>query len=128
VKWWWTILTLALVAWWPLATSHCSWEQLGGLDFLACATEADATPHQDDTCQTDACASVESGFYKIEEARPVIPAPVLHLDALTFVVPTLEVRGFVADVPIVSAPPELPTLWRFSHRVALPPRAPALAS
>lgn len=123
------LLTLLLVALWPLVTSHCSLEQMPGLEFLACADEADSAPHQQNDCETDSCASVESGFYKTEDGHHVVPPPPLTPSPLLTAI-SLESAQSPAISRIVfdSAPLELLKVWQFSHRAAAPPRAPALAS
>lgn len=125
-----TLLTLLLVAIWPLATSHCSLEQLPGFAFLACAEQVDtASSHQNDDCEADSCASVESGFYKTEDNQQTVPTPPLiaseFLTTLTLV--ATEPTRAAFDLPDPT-PPELPKSWQFSLRVALPPRAPSRVS
>lgn len=122
------MLTLVLVAVWPLATSHCNIEQLPGFAFLACADTAETT-HADRDCKTDTCASVESGLYKTEDAQPVVPTPPLvSSELLTGIrLSSIEPAGF--QVPrSATAPAELSQLWQFSLRAALPPRAPSSVS
>jgi hypothetical protein len=121
-------LTLLLVALWPLVTSHCSLEQMPGLQFLTCADEAAAIPHQQNDCETDSCASVESGFYKTEEGRQVVPAPPLVASAILTAILRESAQPVTASrIVLDSAPPELPKVWQFSFRTALPPRAPSFA-
>jgi hypothetical protein len=118
---------LLALLWVPL-TSHCDWEHLPGLESLACCDHADTAPHQDQDCQTDLCASVESGNYKIEERSVSAPAPVLVAVA---VVPLLASapENPSATVPATSSVPiELPQLWQFAFRTAAPPRAPSFVS
>lgn len=123
-----TLLTLLLVALWPLVTSHCDLEQLPGLEFLACADEGDAT-HAESDCDTDTCAAVESGFYKIEDARQVVPTPPLIPSAfLTAIMLEAAQPEESRSVIIDFAPPELPRVWQFSFRTALSPRAPSFVS
>ena len=123
------LLTLLLVAIWPLVTSHCSLEQMSGLEFLACADEADSAPHQENNCQTDSCASVESGFYKTEDGHHVVPpAPLSPSPLLTAISLEAAQPAAVSRIVFDSAPPELLKVWQFSHRAAAPPRAPSLPS
>ena len=124
-----TLVTLLLVALWPLATSHCNLEQLAGLEFLACADEpAAVAPHQDNSCETDSCASVESGFYKTEDGSQLVPTPSLVPSA--FLTAVLAEAAQPASIRQIShfAPPDLPRVWQFSFRTALPPRAPSFVS
>ncbi len=123
-----TLLTLVLVALWPLVTSHCDLEALPGFAILACADEPEAT-HADKNCETDTCASVESGFYKIEDAQPMVPTPSLvPSDLLTSILlsPAEPARSWPPRSD--PAPPELPQSWQFTFRTALPARAPSLVS
>jgi len=129
VKWLRILLTLLLVAFWPLVTSHCSLEQMPGLEFLACAdTGADAS-HQEQSCGTDGCASVESGFYKSDAAQLAVPPPPAALSPFLTALLREVVRPPVANTDrFYSAPPELLKVWQFSSRAAAPPRAPSLTS
>jgi hypothetical protein len=125
-----TLLTLLLVALWPLATSHCNLEQLAGLEFLACADAvATSFPHQDTDCETDSCASIESGFYKSEDGHQVVPAPPLIPSAFLTAIMLEAARPAASQSLILdTAPPELPKVWHFTCRTALPPRAPSFVS
>jgi hypothetical protein len=121
---------LALAVLWLPVSVHCQLEQLPGLDFLSCCDHEDTTaPHQDDDCEGDACAVVESGLYKSEERQISLPAP--DLAPVVFqLLPSPDplsctvARGGVDG----TAPPELARVWQFSFRAALPPRAPSLVS
>jgi hypothetical protein len=123
------ILTLVMVTLWPLVVSHCDLEQLPGLQFLACGDGAPDTPQHDDDCETDGCASLESGSYKAEDGRlAILASPVVWSAFLTATSLETE-RAAAADRTILdSAPPELPNVWQFASRTALPPRAPTFAS
>lgn len=124
-----TLLTLLLVAFWPLVTSHCILEQMPGLEFLACADEATAVPHQENDCETDGCASVESGFYKTGEGRLAVPAPPLAVSAFLTAIVLESARSITQrDAVFDSVPPGLSKVWQFSSRAAASPRAPSLAS
>jgi len=119
---------LLLLAFWGLAISHCALEQLPGLEFLACCHHPETAPHQDNDCDQDGCSVVESGFYKMEEQAASVPVPLLVLSLVLplweAIPPTLAPNSKLLS----SAPPELPRVWQFSWRTALPPRAPSLAS
>ena len=122
-----TLLTLVLVALWPLATSHCDLEQLPGFAFFACTEESPtAAPHQDNDCETDSCASIESGFYKTEDSQQV-PTPPLALSELLTAVLVTELSS-VSNFDPETIPLELSRNWQFSLRAALPPRAPSFVS
>jgi hypothetical protein len=121
------VLGLA-VLWLPVSV-HCQLEQMPGLDFLSCCDHEDTTaPHQDDDCEGDACAVVESGLYKSEERQISLPAPDLAPTMLLHSPSPTPVSSFVPQRDAGTAPPELCRLWQFSSRAALPPRAPSVVS
>jgi len=118
-----------MVALWPLVVSHCDLEQFPGLKFLACGDGATETPHQDNACKTDSCASVESGLYKTASGRLEVPTPSVALSPfLTASLLEATRLDSASNVTFDSAPPEIPGAWRFLLRTALPPRAPSFAS
>ena len=122
-------MTLTLAAFWLLAINHCKLEQIPGLSFLVCCDHEDAAPHQDNDCDTDGCAAVEEGFYKLEDSPPSVPAPVFI--PMVSPVPALDGHArlrFARSDFSTTAPPELPVTWQFSFRAAAPPRAPSLVS
>jgi hypothetical protein len=118
-----------LVAVWPLITSHCSLEQLPGFGLFACADDAATDSHQDNDCETDGCASVESGFYKTEDSHPTVPTlQMTSFELLTTPLSCTEQFIRFGRTDSSTAPPELSRLWQFSFRTALPPRAPSIVS
>ena len=104
-------------------------ELLSGFEFLSCCqhSETEQTPaHHENECNADGCVAVESGFY--QQARPqqlaVKPLPVL----VVWLVPLPEegpVGALGCPVRLSYSPPELPRIWLFLQRAALPPRAPS---
>jgi len=110
---------------WLVATNHCRLEVIPCLSFFACCQQEDGVPAPADDCDTDGCATVESGFYKLEDAQallpPMVPA-ILPTPRLTVELPALTTILFDAS------PPELPGTWQFSTRSAAPPRAPSIDS
>jgi hypothetical protein len=125
-------LALAIAALWVAAGSHCLLEALPGLEFLACCQHSEAEKplaHHDQDCDGDACATIESGFYKAEQQQlaPEKPLPSLAT-CLTVVPDTVQSRALGSPVFAFSSPPELHRIWQFTQRTALPPRAPASAS
>ncbi len=119
------MVTLVLLALWPLAVMHCKLENIPGLEYFRCASDA---PTSSD-CQADGCETVESATYKTPDNQNVAPQPVFE----TAVLPTLVEQD---DSPsdnhscrlITAAPPELRKIWQFSFRTALPPRPPSFVS
>ena len=119
---------LALLGLWLAATNHCRLEQIPGLNFLACCPHDDAAPQEDNNCDTDGCAQVEQGLYKVDEIGVAAVTPLFVVTV--FLLPTAEqmaLAPLLPDFPTVASP-ELPGTWQFSRRAALPPRAPSIAS
>lgn len=125
VNWLNRILALVLVTLWVPITSHCPLESLPGLGFLQCAS---GTPSDND-CSEDACQALESGAYKVESNRTVVPPTVLCVAWLGWLpVVTDSPGGASGQGESTSAPPELSQTWQFSFRTASSPRAPSFAS
>jgi hypothetical protein len=130
VKWLRIVTALVLTVFWLPVSVHCQLEQLPGLEFLSCCDHEETTaPHQDDDCEGDACAVVESGLYKTEERHLSLPAP----DLLSTVFRHLDLAEefcFAVDQTSASetVPAELSRTWQFLSRAALPPRAPSFVS
>jgi hypothetical protein len=122
------MVTALVLLWWLPATNHCRLEQVPTLSFFVCCDHDEAAPHQDDDCDTDGCATVESASYKTEDAKIVtlIPLTVVVLDWAWVAepLPPEDARTFRPAAP----PPELPRIWQFSRRAAAPARAPSLTS
>lgn len=122
------VLTMA-VLWLPISV-HCELEEIPALQFLSCCP-TESAPHQDDDCETDGCAVVESGLYKTEERQASIPTPNLAVCAEPnwLLISLLEPTPAFAELPFLHLPPpEIPAGWRFAFRTALPPRAPSFVS
>lgn len=122
-------MALALAVFWLPVSVHCQLEQLPGLDFLSCCSHEhdEGAPHQDDDCEGDACAVVESGLYKSEERQATPPAPEIDSSngpAPAAAEPVLDSATLRLVLP-GTAPPELARVWQFSHRAARPIRAPS---
>jgi len=118
---------LLALLWLPVV-SHCDWEHLPGLEFLGCCASADAAPHQDDDCQTDLCASVESGHYKTEERAVTAPTPLLLATIPAPLLTAAPENSSATVLATTSVPAELPQRWQFAFRTAAPPRAPSFVS
>jgi len=129
VKWFRALMIVAFLGVFTLATNHCRLEVLKGLEFLVCCShdteQGETTPHQDDDCETDGCASLEEGLYKSEDGyvASVVPTLItLSEDS------SAEALHRPLDLHFRSARPELPRSWQFLLRAAFPPRAPSLVS
>jgi len=98
--------------------------------LLACCDhEEAATPHEDEDCQQDACASVESGDYRTQEHEPLLVSPDhISIKVSAVVVELSSLRDEVSLRILATAPPEQHHIWQFAFRTALPVRAPSFAS
>ncbi|MCX6887033.1 MAG: hypothetical protein NTX27_18555 [Verrucomicrobia bacterium] len=107
---------------------HCKLECLPGFEFLKSCCFADSASASPKACEGDGCGAVEDGGYRAEEPTVLVPAPplvvVLASPVIEAPIPERQSHSFTAT----RAPPELPELWRFSQRAALPVRAPSFAS
>lgn len=113
------LIALTLAVLWVPVTMHCALEGLPGLEFLICCDHEDAAPHADDDCQADACAVVESGFYKLQDDDVVVVGS-SDMDVFDCELED-QVTAFTAPRP----PPHLTAGWQFSSRAAPLPRAPS---
>ena len=127
-----TALIVAIATLWVAAGSHCRLEVFPGFEFLSCCqhSETEQTPgHHEKECGGDACASLESGLYKLSKPQQAPEQPLLA--SVAWVVP-LAAHELAARPGLFfsssSAPPELPRIWHFFQRTALPPRAPSFVS
>lgn len=120
-------VAMVLLALWVPAVCHCDLERLPGLQFLSCCQHLGTAPHQDNDCEEDDCAVVESGFYQMEKQSAGVPSPLLLprnlLPPQGITIPA-EVPGWLRST---TSPPELPRIWQFNCRTARSPRAPSLA-
>ena len=116
---------LALAVWLP-ATVHCELESVSGFEFLQCVSDGQ---NSKGNCSDDGCCTVEKSQYKSKQARLTIPLPDLLPVAFA---PVLDVANTLpAEVSLgvlTAAPPELHQTWHFVSRMALPVRAPSVAS
>lgn len=122
-------MALTLLALWAPVTVHCALEATPGFSFLQSCCGQAAAPQSRHDCSQDSCGGVESGCYKIEDNPTVAPALALLLAFASWDWIAEPATDSAPDfIPATSAPPELPRLWQFHHRTALPPRAPSFAS
>ena len=121
------VAVLLLALWMPV-TMHCELVTLPGFSFLQCCCGEDGDQQQAGDCEEDVCGAVESGFYKIEDNPTLAPGLVMMVVLATdWVAEALSAATPQIETPS-AAPPELPRVWQFSYRTALPPRAPSLAA
>jgi len=120
-----TVVTLLMLAVWPLASMHCKLETLTGLEFLRCEVADNGTKD----CQGDDCKNVEEAAFKAPDSQNVLPAAIFLPDAFRIVQLIQESsRAAEPTANLNRIPPELPTGWLFSYRVAPPPRAPSFTA
>ena len=117
---------LALVLY-GLSSMHCVLEGVPGLEFLRTCCFVDAGASTSEDCESEECV-VENGSYRAEEKTVSAPQPLLFLALLSSVIEAPLPAPQVASLAISESPPELLKVWQFSHRTALPPRAPSIAS
>jgi hypothetical protein len=119
-----TIVTFALVAFWPLVAGHCLLETLPGLSFLQCVSDS-----PDSECDEDACRTVESDCFRTDDQQSLL-AVFIAPDFLGELASVLNVTRLLVDLPtsVAAPPPELAKCWQFAFRAASPPRAPSFAS
>jgi len=116
------IVGLILLVLWVPITAHCTLENIPGLEFLQCATDA---PESNNQCDEDGCAQLESATYKTSDSHNDFQ-PLAFIASLPF-----DLMEFPADeqqTAVIKTPPEISSSWQFSLRTALPPRAPSFVS
>lgn len=115
---------------WGLAAMHCKLEGLPGLDFLksCCMADTESPADSSNDCDDDSCASVEGGAYRAEDQVASAPQPHLVLALHITLLKAPRPEPTCKDVAHSTAPPDLPKVWQFTFRTALPPRPPSIAS
>jgi hypothetical protein len=115
------LFAIVLAVLWAPLTSHCTWENFPGLQFMQCAT--DTTENSD--CEDDACATLEKAWYKVAETDTAVPLPFLHV---LFHLSSIDFTPSEQMASLTSVPGDIPTGWQFTFRTALPSRAPSFVS
>lgn len=119
------VVALCLALLWVPMVSHCDIEHLPGMAFIACCDVAQPEPHPDKDCETDVCATVESGHYKTEDQAVTAPTPCL---VTVLILPALDVQPLdlaPASPSFGASREEPPPNWVFTLRQASSPRAPS---
>ena len=120
---------LAAFLWLPVS-AHCQIETVPGFEFLACLTESAC--HDDQSSgrgDTECCCAAEKSQYRTEQLRVVLPTPDLLLAIFAPVLtPAKALPDEVSLGILTAAPPQLLKTWHFTSRMALPARAPSIAS
>jgi hypothetical protein len=115
------IVGLVLMLLWVPITAHSTQENIPGLQFLQCATDAD----EKEGCEDDGCTQLESATYKISDTRTDFLPPAF---TALFAFVAVEFRADKQRPGAIEVPPQIPCSWQFSCRTALPPRAPSFIS
>ena len=119
------IACLLAVLWLP-ATMHCGLETVDLLLHEHGIESADTGCAK--VCETDTCAAVEEGEFKIASGILKVTVPTRTVCALHLIAVVAE--SAVVEIPVVSpdktdSPPELARTWQFTARTALLPGAPS---
>ena len=124
-----TLLVVLLALLWAPVTSHCLLERLPGLDFLSCCPhDPGQCEDKEKDCETDSCAVIEQGLYKLQEHSDLIPKPQTAAAAflLDFVFSPMRIDSREESVQPMPPSPPLSSAWQFIYRAAVPVRAPSL--
>jgi hypothetical protein len=132
VTWLSRMAAVFLLVLWAPVTVHCTLEAMPQFSFLAscCGEESGDDPNH---CSADACHSVESGNYRIEDNPDPTSKPTEW--AMSFWLLTGPLASLLAESPdpiapgfSATAPPELSVSWQFTLRAAPVVRAPSLTA
>jgi hypothetical protein len=119
------IIAMVLLALWAPITSHCLLEVADLIpDALHCA-DACVPGNGDCSDEADACSSLESASYRMDDECPAIVVP-LSATLIRAGEPLCSLQCSYASFSV--APFELTVTWQFSCRTALLPRAPSFVS
>ena len=117
---------LAAFVWLPVS-AHCQLEKVPGLEFLRCSADPQAACGNTENCNDCRCCAIERSSYKSEQSPLIVSLPDL-LPVSTTPVPDLALPDEVSLGILTTAPPQLLKIWHFTARMALPVRAPSIAS
>ncbi len=121
----WQILALILLALMVPASMCCLMPQLMENRDSGCCSNGDES--HDYPPQPEACPSTTIAHSRLPAP---VPMPEMQMVELVDLLQALRLRELTAQaaapVPYpATAPPELPTMWAFVSRAALPARAPS---
>ena len=122
------LVAMLALALWGLAAMHCTLEGVPGFDFLKSCCFAEAETAAPPDCESDGCGAVEDGNYRPEEQNTATPQPLLIVALLSSAVEVPLTELALCSATVSHPPPELPRVWQFSYRTALPPRAPSFVA
>jgi hypothetical protein len=129
VNHWKALIALLLALLYVPATCHCLLEDAGLIHRSECCVSDNATD--------DHGHDAADGICQVESASFVLPQPAKLAAKFipVFVAHPFEPYGLLSSerlqpdiLPCATSPPGLQAGWQFSHRTALPPRAPSVIS
>jgi len=122
-------IALTFVALWLPVSMHCLLETIPGFNLLDWCCDTGASQSANGGCAQDTCGEIEAGLYRVEDNPTLTPSLAIIL-AMASPVQALQPPRPTATtlLPTGSSPPDLPQTWQFSHRAALPVRAPSFVS
>lgn len=126
---WKALIALLLAMLYLPATGHCLLEQAGWLPSGGdcCEQSASTDRSQSVPCASYGCCPSEFAVYfKTANGIQSLPTAEIPVCVIAFAFDLLPKQS-LTPVP-ESYPPELPKIWQFSFRTALPPRAPSFVS
>ena len=78
-------------------------------------------------CETDSCAVIEQGLYKLQDNVVIVPKPRTTAAFLfDFILSQTEIDSGEEGAQQAPPSPSLKSAWQFVYRTALPVRAPSL--
>jgi hypothetical protein len=117
-----TALSLILVALWIPSTAHCLFEGAGVIEADECCKSESPSQPADHSC-AGACATLETGGYRLPKAQKIIQTPALAGLPIPNSAPIVRqpepLHPIIGSDSLKPLPP-----WQFASRAALPPRAP----
>jgi hypothetical protein len=124
-----TMFVVLLALGWAPLTAHCQLESVTGWGLLACQPGGETPGTGSSHCDDTSCCDWESGQVHLPQNQPLTLFP-LSVLVLSVVVSASNNSppAFIGLAHLTTAPPELPKIWQFSIRAALPVRAPSFAA
>lgn len=124
------ILSVIVLALWASCTIRCELEMFASAKASSCCNAGEesgggAPASSPDHC---VCSVIASGGYVVQKSAPLAA---LAPDAILVFTVAAESEAALREAVVedlIFAPPELPKIWQFSLRTALPPRAPSFVS